>query len=63
MPGKPNILLVHGAWGDASPGRHVIPLLHENDAGSSQRKTLSPRCLTISTERANRPLRRMLPPY
>ncbi|MCW3481331.1 alpha/beta hydrolase [Neisseriaceae bacterium JH1-16] len=25
---KPNILLVHGAWGDASHWRHVIPLLH-----------------------------------
>jgi pimeloyl-ACP methyl ester carboxylesterase len=29
MPEKPNILLVHGAWGDASHWRHVIPLLHE----------------------------------
>jgi pimeloyl-ACP methyl ester carboxylesterase len=29
MPKKPNILLVHGAWGDASHWRHVIPLLHE----------------------------------
>jgi pimeloyl-ACP methyl ester carboxylesterase len=28
MPDKPNILLVHGAWGDASHWRHVIPLLH-----------------------------------
>ena len=28
MKGKPNILLVHGAWGDASHWRHVIPLLH-----------------------------------
>ena len=27
--GKPNILLVHGAWGDASHWRHVIPLLHD----------------------------------
>ncbi len=26
---KPNILLVHGAWGDASHWRHVIPPLHE----------------------------------
>jgi pimeloyl-ACP methyl ester carboxylesterase len=26
---KPNILLVHGAWGDASHWRHVIPLLHD----------------------------------
>lgn len=26
---KPNILLVHGAWADASHWRHVIPLLHE----------------------------------
>jgi pimeloyl-ACP methyl ester carboxylesterase len=29
MSEKPNILLVHGAWGDASHWRHVIPLLHE----------------------------------
>jgi pimeloyl-ACP methyl ester carboxylesterase len=29
MPEKPNILLVHGAWGDASHWRHVIPPLHE----------------------------------
>jgi pimeloyl-ACP methyl ester carboxylesterase len=29
MPEKPNILLVHGAWGDASHWRHVIPRLHE----------------------------------
>jgi pimeloyl-ACP methyl ester carboxylesterase len=29
MPVRPNILLVHGAWGDASHWRHVIPLLHE----------------------------------
>lgn len=28
MNAKPNILLVHGAWGDASHWRHVIPLLH-----------------------------------
>ncbi|SEC65767.1 Pimeloyl-ACP methyl ester carboxylesterase [Rhizobiales bacterium GAS188] len=28
MPGKPNILLVHGAWGDGSHWRHVIPPLH-----------------------------------
>ena len=28
-PDKPNILLVHGAWGDASHWRHVIPPLHE----------------------------------
>ncbi|MFZ0317649.1 MAG: alpha/beta hydrolase, partial [Candidatus Sulfotelmatobacter sp.] len=28
-PNKPNILLVHGAWGDASHWRHVIPPLHE----------------------------------
>jgi pimeloyl-ACP methyl ester carboxylesterase len=28
MSPKPNILLVHGAWGDASHWRHVIPLLH-----------------------------------
>lgn len=26
---KPNILLVHGAWGDGSHWRHVIPPLHE----------------------------------
>jgi pimeloyl-ACP methyl ester carboxylesterase len=25
---KPNILLVHGAWGDGSHWRHVIPSLH-----------------------------------
>lgn len=25
---KPNIILVHGAWGDASHWRHVLPLLH-----------------------------------
>jgi pimeloyl-ACP methyl ester carboxylesterase len=29
MTDKPNILLVHGAWGDASHWRHVIPPLHE----------------------------------
>jgi pimeloyl-ACP methyl ester carboxylesterase len=29
MPDKPNILLVHGAWGDASHWRHVIPPLHD----------------------------------
>ena len=29
MPDRPNILLVHGAWGDASHWRHVIPPLHE----------------------------------
>ena len=29
MPDNPNILLVHGAWGDASHWRHVIPPLHE----------------------------------
>jgi pimeloyl-ACP methyl ester carboxylesterase len=28
MADRPNILLVHGAWGDASHWRHVIPLLH-----------------------------------
>jgi len=28
MTTKPNILLVHGAWGDASHWRHVIPQLH-----------------------------------
>jgi pimeloyl-ACP methyl ester carboxylesterase len=28
-PDKPNILLVHGAWDDASHWRHVIPPLHE----------------------------------
>jgi pimeloyl-ACP methyl ester carboxylesterase len=28
MPAKPNILLVHGAWGDGSHWRHVIPPLH-----------------------------------
>ncbi len=26
MPDKPNILLVHGASGDASHWRHVIPV-------------------------------------
>ncbi|MGC2161463.1 MAG: alpha/beta hydrolase [Silvibacterium sp.] len=29
MNTKPNILLVHGAWGDASHWRHIIPTLHE----------------------------------
>lgn len=29
MPDKPNILLVHGAWGDGSHWRHVIPPLHK----------------------------------
>ena len=29
MSDKPNILLVHGAWGDGSHWRHVIPPLHE----------------------------------
>ena len=29
MLDKPNILLVHGAWGDASHWRHVIPPLHK----------------------------------
>jgi pimeloyl-ACP methyl ester carboxylesterase len=29
MPDKPNILLVHGAWGDGSHWRYVIPPLHE----------------------------------
>jgi pimeloyl-ACP methyl ester carboxylesterase len=28
MPDKPNIVLVHGAWGDASHWPHVIPLLY-----------------------------------
>jgi pimeloyl-ACP methyl ester carboxylesterase len=28
-PEKPNIILVHGAWGDGSHWRHVIPPLHE----------------------------------
>jgi uncharacterized protein (DUF736 family) len=28
MTTKPNILLVHGAWGDGSHWRHVIPPLH-----------------------------------
>lgn len=28
MAGKPNIILVHGAWGDGSHWRHVIPPLH-----------------------------------
>lgn len=28
MATKPNILLVHGAWGDGSHWRHVIPPLH-----------------------------------
>jgi len=28
MPAVKNILLVHGAWGDASHWRHVIPPLH-----------------------------------
>lgn len=30
MSEKPNILLVHGAWGDGSHWRHVIPRLHKN---------------------------------
>jgi len=29
MPDQPHIILVHGAWGDASHWRHVIPLLHK----------------------------------
>jgi pimeloyl-ACP methyl ester carboxylesterase len=29
MPDKPNILLVHGAWADASHWRYVIPPLYE----------------------------------
>src|SRR6516225_4903798 len=29
MSEKPNILLVHGAWGDGSHWRHVIPPLHK----------------------------------
>lgn len=29
MANKPNILLVHGAWADASHWRHIIPPLHE----------------------------------
>lgn len=28
MTGKPNIVLVHGAWGDGSHWRHVIVPLH-----------------------------------
>lgn len=28
MTTKPNILLVHGAWGDGSHWRHIIPTLH-----------------------------------
>jgi pimeloyl-ACP methyl ester carboxylesterase len=28
MASKPNIVLVHGAWGDGSHWRHVIPSLH-----------------------------------
>jgi pimeloyl-ACP methyl ester carboxylesterase len=28
MPAAKNIVLVHGAWGDGSHWRHVIPLLH-----------------------------------
>lgn len=31
MTKKPNILLVHGAWGDGSHWRHVIPTLHNKD--------------------------------
>jgi len=29
MATKPNIVLVHGAWGDGSHWRHVIPTLHD----------------------------------
>src|SRR5580692_6301615 len=29
MSNTPNIILVHGAWGDASHWRHIIPPLHE----------------------------------
>ncbi|WP_046656565.1 alpha/beta fold hydrolase [Lysobacter capsici] len=29
MSSKPTIVLVHGAWGDGSHWRHVIPLLHQ----------------------------------
>jgi pimeloyl-ACP methyl ester carboxylesterase len=29
MTEKPNILLVHGAWGDGSHWRHIIPPLHK----------------------------------
>ncbi len=29
MASKPNIVLVHGAWGDGSHWRHVIPTLHD----------------------------------
>lgn len=29
MSDKPNILLVHGAWGDGSHWRHIIPPLHK----------------------------------
>ena len=28
MTTKPTIILVHGAWGDGSHWRHVIPPLH-----------------------------------
>jgi len=28
MTTKPTIILVHGAWGDGSHWRHVIPRLH-----------------------------------
>jgi hypothetical protein len=53
MRNRPNILLVHGAWGDSSHWRHVIPLLHEKDTGPSQCKTLLPRFPTPLIERAN----------
>lgn len=31
MATKPNILLVHGAWGDGSHWRHIIPTLHNKN--------------------------------
>jgi pimeloyl-ACP methyl ester carboxylesterase len=31
MPERPNVLLVHGAWGDGSHWRRVIPLLHKKN--------------------------------
>ena len=40
MTDKPTILLVHGAWGDASHWRHVIPPLHEKATASSRCRTL-----------------------
>jgi pimeloyl-ACP methyl ester carboxylesterase len=57
MATKPNIVLVHGAWGDGSHWRHVIPTLH--DKGFQVRAVQNP--LTSLADDIDRTSRKRAP--